>query len=210
MSSVRTLRRYVLDHGDIEMELTNHPDSEPVVEETEDKILVGYLVQDEDCQNPCEDQDGMGHIRSFSNRHINNIDPQEAEILLESDPDIVPLSYFEHGQCLWDVCGGERIGGCPDMRWDGVRFAGIWIPDDCCREEIKLAGRSKAKKRARAVELAEQCCREYTSWANGDCWGICVDVFDKTGQKIAEDACWGHIGSDWAEQALADMMKGQK
>ena len=44
--------------------------------------------------------------------------------------------------------------------------------------------------------------REYTAWANGDCWGVCVDVFDLDGKKIEDDACWGHIGSEYAEEEL--------
>lgn len=203
---VRTVSRDFLEHNDLELGLTHHPDSEPVIQETKDKIIVGYLVQDEDCPNPCEEIDGMGQIRSFSHRHINNIGVSEATDLLESDPDVVPLSYFEHGQCLWDVQGGERIGRCPDMRWDGTRFAGVWIPDDCCRDEIKYVGKNKAKRRLRAVELAEQCCRVYTAWANGDCWGVCVDTFDKDGKKTNDDACWGFIGSEHAEQSLKEAM----
>lgn len=39
-----------------------HPESDITIVETEDKIIVGYLVQDELAENPLEDCDGMGDI----------------------------------------------------------------------------------------------------------------------------------------------------
>ena len=198
---VRTVKRILLDLDASQLELTSQPDSEPIVERTTDKVIVGYLVQDADCGNPCTEQDGTGEVRSFSRRHINNISPDEAETLLESDPYVVRLSYFEHGLSLWDICGGKRIGSCPDMQWDGVKSAGVWIPDKCCREEIALC-KTDAEREARAVQLAKECCQQYTAWCNGDCWGVCVDVFDAQGDKINQDSCWGYIGREWAEQEL--------
>lgn len=209
--SIRHVHTHFLQHGSLELELSMCPENnDPVVKETSDKIICGYLIRDEDCPNPCEDMDGMGHIRSLSTKHINNISVEEAESLLQDDPDVVPLSYFEHGLCLWDVQHGERISRCPDMRWDGMQFAGVWVPDACCRDEINYVGKNKAKRRLRAVELAEQCCKEYTAWANGDCWGVYVDVFDKEGKRIADDSCWGHIGWDWAGEAMEEAMKEQE
>ena len=69
------------------------------------RILFVEAMHDQDCSNPCEDQDGFGEIRSLSNRHINNIDYDEAKELLENDADVVPLSYYEHGNCIWMVAG---------------------------------------------------------------------------------------------------------
>lgn len=209
MSTVKVNKHttYTLSTADLdfELELKFGPDSEPVVLKTPTKIVVGYLCHDEDCQNPCEDQDGMGHIRSLSDRHINSISMEEAQSLLESDPDVVPLSYFEHGNSIWGVAGS--MDHYPDMRWDGVKFAGVWVPDKCCRDEIALVGKNKAKRRLRAIELAEQCCKEYTSWCNGDCWGVCVDVFDLVGKRLSDDACWGYIGTEWAEEELKREME---
>lgn len=203
--TLRHQTRHFVTHNELELDLSFDPDNEPVIKETEDRIIVGYLCQDEDAENPCKHCDGMGQIRSLSNRHIDSIGIDEAEELIESNPFVVPLSYFEHGQSLWDVHGGERIGCCPDMRWDGVRFAGVWVPDECCMDEINLK-KTDEEKASRAREMAEQCCKTYTSWCNGDCWGVCVDVFDKEWNKVEDDACWGHIGSEWAEQALKEKM----
>jgi hypothetical protein len=173
-------------------------------------IVIGYLVQDEDCSNPCEDCDGMGHVRSLSSRHINNIGVDEATELLKTDNMVVTLSYFEHGRCVWDVQGGSQFGSCPDRQWDGVPFAGVWVPDQCCRDEIKSRSHSKhITYQQAAKELAAECCREYTSWVNGDCYGIVTERFDDAGNFIKDDSCWGHIGSEYAEQALKEQFDGE-
>jgi len=54
------------------------------------------------------------------------------------------------------------------------------------------------------LELAEQACETYTSWANGDCYGVVVGIYNLEGNLVEEDACWGYVGSEWAESALAE------
>jgi len=173
MSAIHCHRSYSITHGDKEYEVEQQPADwfDPIIRELPNgNVVIGYLSHDDDVENPCTSGDGVGMVRSFSNRHINNIDPNEAVELLKKDKMVVALSYFEHGNSLWDVHGGGHYGSCPDREWDGVDFAGVWIPDDCCRDEIK--GRSHRKHisyQSAARELAKQCCDTYTSWANGDC-----------------------------------------
>ena len=65
---------------------------------------------------------------------------------------------------------------------------------------------------ARGV-VAEEFCRgileEYNAWLNGDCYGTVVQFFNNTGttdepvwEQEDSDACWGFIGSEYAEQEL--------
>lgn len=171
-------------------------------------ILIGYLKPDQDCANPCKGCDGMGQVRSLSNRHIDNIDADEAVELLKNDPMVVALSYFEHGLSLWDVQGGPRFGACPDKQWDGVSFAGVWIPGDCCREEItsRLANKSAGPDAIQEVArvLAAECCKEYTDWSNGNCWGYIIERYNADGELIERvDSCWGFIG-DYSKEALRE------
>lgn len=189
-----------------ELELSFHPEPESIeVKRSNGKIIVAYLVQDDDCANPLEEQDGIGSIRSLSNRHRNHISQDEALEILENDKDAVPLSYFEHGLCQWGVQGSMR--GMPDFRWDGVDFAGIWIPDACVRESY--TGQDGKTREQWMFEQAASACEQYTSWCNGDCYGVCVDVFNKDGDKVSDDACWGYVGREWAEQSRNDELKGQ-
>lgn len=51
------------------------------------------------------------------------------------DPDAVVLDCYEHSGVAWSVSGeGMR---CP---WDTASGAGVWVPDDCTREEIQNRG----------------------------------------------------------------------
>jgi hypothetical protein len=101
---------------------------------TDTHVIVGQLFPEEDASHPLEDCDGMGRIYSFSSRYRNGIDQDEAKRLMKENRYALPLSYYEHGNCLWDVQGGPQISRCPDMQWDGVRFAGLWVPDACIKE----------------------------------------------------------------------------
>jgi hypothetical protein len=91
-----------------------------------DRIVFVTIAHDESPMHPLEDCDGMGIIYSLSNRH-SNYNRAGVEQAIRHNPDAIPLSYFEHGNCIWDVQGSmERT---PDFQWDGVSFAGVWIPD---------------------------------------------------------------------------------
>jgi hypothetical protein len=171
-------------------------------------ILFVTIQHDQDCSNPIED-DGFGEIRSLSRRHINNIDYDEALELLKTDEDVIPLSYFEHGNSLWMVQNSSAPAGV-EFQWDGVRFAGVWIPDDCVRESYM--GQDGLSRRDWMVKQAASACETYTQWANGDCYGYSIeayklrkedgDVYEELEDyrydtAIYEDSCWGFIGSDY-------------
>ena len=68
-------------------------------------------------------RDEMGSILSLNRRH-RNFDPDAIESALESNPDAVPLSYYEHWRCLWCVAG-ELPAACR-CPWDSVGFAGAF------------------------------------------------------------------------------------
>ena len=54
------------------------------------------IFHDQDAPNPLTDWSEMGTILSLNRRHVN-FDPAGVEAAIESNPDAVPLSYFEHG-----------------------------------------------------------------------------------------------------------------
>ena len=65
MKRTYTTQTFTLDNGE-EVELTykhNAVDwTEPTIKQAGDRIIFGYLVHDQDCENPLESSDGMGHI----------------------------------------------------------------------------------------------------------------------------------------------------
>lgn len=195
-------------------------------------LVVGYLADDSDCENPMETCDGMGNVHS-SNRHAGRdahsamqdalgltddwepnleakavqdlaeaelkkllqadytaqmvawtiqysaegytpaqlledmleyfqygytntsmeFDAEEQTVLQEIEPkwvdiqqkaweaarstgalgnrDSVMLDCYEHGGQVWSVSGSGM-----QCQWDTARGAGVWVPDDVCREEI--------------------------------------------------------------------------
>lgn len=183
-------------------------------------IIFVNIEPDADCQNPLEDCDGMGHILSLNRRH-HNFKPEEIDRLLgERQDDVVPLSYYEHGLCLWDVQEGARISCCPDMRFDGCRFAGVWYPDEALLE-LANAINNPTERRAQLVQWASEACNEYTDWCNGNChWfnavaytpildlhqKICREqkVYANLAEPIMEDSCCGFIGDNGTQSMITD------
>src|SRR5262249_19720549 len=83
------------------------------------------VYPDGDAPNPLEDPGELGRILGLDLRHAN-VDPEGVAAAMEGDPDAVPLSYFEHGRCLWCVAGELPASArCP---WDSAALAGVWLP----------------------------------------------------------------------------------
>jgi len=154
------------------------------------------VYPDGDTPNPLDDWSEMGTILSLNRRHVN-FDPAGVEDAIESNPDAVPLSYFEHGRCLWCVAGElPATARCP---WDSVALAGVWIPD-----AETLASASHCGGRARRHFMrkrARQACEVYTQWCNGEVYGYQVERVMACGACRGEqtdilDSCWGFFGLD--------------
>jgi hypothetical protein len=153
------------------------------------------IYADPDAPNPLEDWDEMGTILSLNHRHVN-FDPDGVEAAT-GDPDTVPLSYFEHGLCLWSVAGELPAGArCP---FDSVAFAGVWRPDAATLESARGYGGSTRRHFLR--KRARQACQAYTQWCNGDIYGYEVARINACpccGEEKPEavESCWGFYGLD--------------
>ncbi len=170
------------------------------------------IYADTDAANPLEDWDEMGAILSLNRRH-RNFDPAGIEEAISTNPDAVPLSYYEHGLCLWSVAG-ELPAVCR-CRFDSVSFAGVWLPNALTLESARnYGGRTRLhfmRKRAR------QACEAYTQWCNGDIYGYQIERISACaccGSEDSEsvDSCWGFYGLDTcqseAESAAAAIGRG--
>ena len=100
-----------------------------------------HVYYDPDVSNPLEDWPEIGTILSLNHRH-SNFDPDGVDEAIQNNLDAVPLSYYEHGQCLWAVAGELPTGArCP---WDSVEFAGVWLPDaETLRSARNYGGRTR-------------------------------------------------------------------
>ena len=175
-----------------------------------DKIIFFDVGHEDGPPNPLEDFDAYGTIWSFSPRHNNFKNPQE----IECHPDRVGLSYHEHGNCEWFVKGTKYP---PDMRWDGREHAGIWEPDDCLRAEVK--GMDQHARRKKMEKYAEEACKIYTEWCNGEVYEGFYNVYllKKTeddqplieehyyaeGERVEEDRFGNYYGYEGEQQIQA-------
>jgi len=74
--------------------------------------------------------DSTGKMLSLGRNHAN-YDPSGVADAIKNNPDAVTLSYFEHGNCIWQVAGEPKpLGTEVDWHWDGVNLAGAWVPDE--------------------------------------------------------------------------------
>lgn len=154
------------------------------------------IYPDEDAPNPLDDWSEMGTILSLNRRH-RNFNPVGIDAAIATDPDAVPLSYYEHGSCLWSVHGEQPAScRCP---WDSVPFAGVWLPD---RETLATAAHYGGRTRQIFMrKRAHQACDAYSQWCNGDIYGyrvervtVCASCNDDHGELI--DSCWGVYGRE--------------
>jgi hypothetical protein len=154
------------------------------------------IYADEDAPNPLNDWCEMGTILSLGRRHAN-YHPGSVDELLDENPDAVPLSYFEHGRCLWCVAGELPAGAnCP---WDSVGIAGYWLPDEQTLESARnyreMARRQFMRERAR------EACDVYTQWCNGNVFGFEIERLTtcdccQTEAAQTVNSCWGFYGLD--------------
>ncbi|WP_018079436.1 hypothetical protein [Thiobacillus denitrificans] len=123
------------------------------------------------------------------------------------DPYTVMLDCYEHGDQVWSVTGSG-----PQCLFDTARGAGVWVPDQCLRDELDSIKTNEGIEAARtkAVEFALQALGSYNSWLAGDCYGVAVDVFLTEGDRlklIDESAVWGYVGRKWAEESLSEEVR---
>lgn len=225
-----TTTTYTIPGTEIEVELPFEPSPimhyrEPLVRITDDKIILGYLADDSDCENPLESDEGMGHIYE-ARRHGNTLSDYCDALGLRHDGggpdlDLVPeedvvaeahrrlladqghegLAVKARDYCLangWDLVEGEGdlkyITRCLDSineltpvidiptiqldlwregrkngtigskyavmldvyehggisysvsgegmqcQFDTAKNGAVWVPNDCCLDEIKRRG----------------------------------------------------------------------
>ncbi len=123
------------------------------------------------------------------------------------EPYTVMLDCYEHGGQVWSVTGSGQ-----QCLFDTARGAGVWVPDQCIREELDSIKTNEGIEAARtkAVEFARQALGSYNAWLAGDCYGVAVDVFSTEGDRlklIDESAVWGYVGRKWAEESLSEEVR---
>jgi hypothetical protein len=187
--------------------------------EVDGELIAFWRIDYDDYQhgNPLEEDEAYGHILSLNRRHDNfNFDGVQAAVE-DPESDAVRVSYYEHGQCLWMVQGGPYPAGV-EFQWDGVSFAGVWLPNDVLKKEA--SGLTGEERRKKMEQWAGEACEVYTQWCNGSIYSYTVKVYRlkadggthrreyRDAELLAEDSCWGHYGMDWTQESLKEGMDG--
>lgn len=91
------------------------------------------------------------------------------------------VECYSHGLESYSLVSDQRF--YPDRQWD-VGLAGVLtVPDDATEPE----------------EYARGILEEYTSWVNGDVWGVVTVYLNPDGSFREHESCWGYVGRDYAE-----------
>jgi hypothetical protein len=154
---------------------------------------------------PCDPCEYGWKVHSFNRRHANFMHPdnfeydnEEFEAKLKAGL-AFPLSYYEHGQCLWSL-GGElpAMAQCP---WDSVGLAGFVVWDE---KDDDIGAETVEDRRKYAAAFIAR----YTEWCNGNVFGYTVEAFSKChacgkDEELTEEeanldlpSCSGYYGSD--------------
>ena len=226
----------LLTEGDNEFELSFEPADylDHYVVVNGDVAHVGYLVLDEDSRfaDPSDDDCAPEFIR-FDNRdereewvhrnlvtcqtcwgtnYVHTDEEREAaeadgydpaclnfEPRFEWTPTTWWVERYEHGLVKYALMGESSY---VDRRWDvasGVAVLKIepteWGTADWTQDRYE--------------DAAREWLANYTSWCNGDVYGVVVEEYKREGDtwtQVDHDACWGYVGSDYAELVLKDEM----
>lgn len=221
-----------------------------VVPRKDGKWLVGYLAHDENAESPLAsfNCNGMIYDRRPEHgtayefwQHVNS-DPvkhwmsEQVRSSMYWHPYLsVLLDVYVHSCEVWRVTNSGKA--FPDERWDVLFAAGIWVPDNCCKEDINIlawkslvgskdlhtlcdlkaeaARRSlnisktelRAARRKAAIDMATSAVADWSEWSAGNCYGVCLEWFDAQKTCVSSEDDWGYIGAQHALDGLTDAMR---
>lgn len=209
---------YFIEDGDSTFPVSFEPvDNSAIIQIKRNKAKVGYLVMDEDggSHGFYFEEYNQGQWFGYD-PHCLGHDPkdrEEVEQLARDNPGRVfwihkykhgMVRYYRAGDALTpavELHGTEPAAPglfIPDQQWDVSRGAALYIAPDDCPDPAKYC---------------DGVCEEFSNWCNGDIYGVCTQEFKRKNKNEPwepasdGDECWGHIGHEWAEQALAEEMK---
>ena len=115
------------------------------------------------------------------------------------DKDAQLLAVYSHSGEHWSL-SGEGM----QCRWDTSNRAGTWVPDDCLRSQLDDDEKAGKDRQAQARIYAQQFLDNYNEVNSGQVYGCVVETFDMDGERLEEDACWGYVGFQYAQECLKD------
>lgn len=169
-----------------------------------DRILIGYLSVDPEPRDFWSESDGLGELRRFTRAE----DPNDLleRLTAEGTPWLL-VERYSHGLEHYSVANTRAY---PDRQWD-VGLYGVFIPceevRDMYRDRVKAEGEEAA--RAWLIEDTNGTLSEFSKSVNGEVYGAIVETWeiaDGRPVRLGTEAVWGHIGTDYALEALSERM----
>lgn len=177
----------ISDHGVVQDSIS--------VTEVGDKIVVSCLKYDSDPMDYFSNDDGAGELFQF--RNVDERDTKAKE-LKEDKVLFYLVDKYEHGSVHFSV---SQTHNYPDQKWDVAHGCAIYVPCDYIQDEYKKMAKKEGVETAKAhfIKDSNGVLDEYSNWCNGEVYGYSVTVFDRKGQELNNDECWGFIGHKYAE-----------
>jgi hypothetical protein len=168
-----------------------------------DNIIVGFLQQDSDAQDFWENDDGAGELIQFRNADDRD---DKIQSLSKSKKLFYLVNKYDHSQVHFSVSGTRSY---PDERWDVSHGCAVFVPCDYIQSEFKKLKKTDGEESAieHFVKDSNSVLDSYSKWANGEVFGYSVITFDKEGNEINSDECWGYIGDEDANSEKRNIMK---
>lgn len=159
---------------------------------SEDGKTLRYAVNDDHCME-YEWQEGVEFAHGNSRWMGALRDADEANEWIDRmsvDHDVFVVDVYEHGNVMFSLSGTG-----PQCQFDTARGGAI----------IAIPNANHEYEFTDTEQAARDILAEYTSWCNGDVYGVVEMVKGDDGEWVESDlTCWGFIGWENTEQVLKE------
>ena len=155
---------------------------------TNDSIIVGMLIADANSDlDFFADDDGAGNLIEFNSATKRD---NELQKLSKEKKLFYLLNKYSHGEVHFSIAGTHTY---PDERWDVSHGTSVYIPCDYIQSEFKKMKKTEGEGVAyeHFIKDSNSVLDSYSDWRNGDIYGYSVITFDKKGNELNCDECWG-------------------
>lgn len=156
--------------------------------------IVSYLVNDEANEFYFDISDNGVFITNDRHCRGQRKTYEEIQQLRAENPGrFFVINKYEHSAVRYYRADNHFLAAqIPDKQWDVSNAAAFFIsPDDY----------------PDPAAYCDAIMKEFTSWCNGEIYGICHAEYKRNGDKwdlVSHDECWQYIGYDYAHDTLED------
>lgn len=174
------------------------------IAQTPTTIIVGCLKVDNDPLDFFDNDEGAGKLHEF-----NSVDSRDEFLAtLKKSSLFYLVDKYAHGNVHYSVSGTQNY---PDSRWDVAHGCAVFVPCDYIQDEYKKAKRKMtvAEAKEKFVKDSNSVLDSYSEYCNGEVYGYSIATYDKKGNLLNEDECWGFIGNKYANQEKNSIMQAE-